>query len=392
MKKIIIVNNNMKIGGVQKSLHNLLWSIDTVNEYDVTLLLFSKNGDYAQKLPDSIKVKECKGFFRYLGKSQGEYKSSLFDFLLRGFFVAVSRIISRAFAFRLMLLIEPMLDGEFDCAISFLHNGRKDAFYGGTQDYVLKCVKAKKKVAFIHGDYINCGAFHSANNRLLEKFDVIAACSDGCRDVLIQNLPEFDSKCMTVRNFHCFDEIMKMSEDNSVEYDESTVNVIMVARLSHEKGIDRAIKAVAFCLEKNIKVKLHIVGGGSMEKQLKDLTKNLGVEENVVFYGEQNNPYRYMKNSDLLLIGSYHEAAPLVIDEARYMRVPVLSTKTTSTNEMIVDSECGWVCENSQEALNNAFYNAVSDKQKLTALKKKLSLNIPDNTKTLLQFEKLTSK
>ena len=27
MKKLLIVNNNMKIGGVQKSLCNLLWNI-----------------------------------------------------------------------------------------------------------------------------------------------------------------------------------------------------------------------------------------------------------------------------------------------------------------------------------------------------------------------------
>ena len=41
MKKLIIVNNNMKIGGVQKSLTNLLHSIH--GRYDITLLLFSKN-------------------------------------------------------------------------------------------------------------------------------------------------------------------------------------------------------------------------------------------------------------------------------------------------------------------------------------------------------------
>ena len=37
MKKIVIVNNNMKIGGVQKSLCNLLWSLH--ENYDITLVL-----------------------------------------------------------------------------------------------------------------------------------------------------------------------------------------------------------------------------------------------------------------------------------------------------------------------------------------------------------------
>ena len=43
MERILIVNNNMHIGGVQKALVNLLWNIR--DRYDVTLLLFSKEGE-----------------------------------------------------------------------------------------------------------------------------------------------------------------------------------------------------------------------------------------------------------------------------------------------------------------------------------------------------------
>ena len=171
MKKIIIVNNNMKIGGVQKSLYNLLWSIDTVNEYDVTLLLFSKSGEYAENLPESIKIIEPKGLFRYLGKSQGEYKKNICAALLRGLFALIARVFGREFALRLMLASEPKLEESYDCAISFLHNGRKKTFYGGTQDYVLKCINAGKKVAFIHGDYRSCGADHKANNLMMNEFE-----------------------------------------------------------------------------------------------------------------------------------------------------------------------------------------------------------------------------
>ena len=38
MKKLLIVNNNLNIGGVQKSLYNLLWSLP--EDYEVTLYLF----------------------------------------------------------------------------------------------------------------------------------------------------------------------------------------------------------------------------------------------------------------------------------------------------------------------------------------------------------------
>jgi len=42
MKRILIVNNNMHIGGVQKALVNLLYEIH--NDYEITLLLFYAGG------------------------------------------------------------------------------------------------------------------------------------------------------------------------------------------------------------------------------------------------------------------------------------------------------------------------------------------------------------
>ncbi len=386
MKKIIIVNNNMHIGGVQKSLYNLLCSIDTVNEYDVTLLLFSKNGVIFDGLPGTIKIKECKGFFRFLGKTRSECKTSLSDYLLRFIFAALSRVLGRALVLKLLLLFEPIEDDEFDCAISFMHNGPARAFYGGTQEYVLSRVKAEKKVAFIHGDYIKCGACYGANNRILEKFDLIAACSDGCRNVFVQALPALENKCITVRNFNRFDEIKELSDIDPVGYACDVLNVIMVARLSPTKGIDRAINALAFCVKKGIVLNLHIVGGGSEYEKLLELTKTLGMENNVVFYSEQSNPYRFMKNADLFLLTSYHEAAPMVIDEAVCLGLPVLTTQTTSSQEMVTNEGCGWVCENSQEALNDALFAVLSDKNELKAMKSRLLIRQSDNSKALAQF------
>lgn len=81
MKKLIIVNNNMKVGGVQKSLCNLLWAID--GRYDVTLYLFCKTGAYLDELPPGVRVVACSSLFRYLGVSQQDCHSWR-DRLLRG--------------------------------------------------------------------------------------------------------------------------------------------------------------------------------------------------------------------------------------------------------------------------------------------------------------------
>jgi len=388
MKKILFVNNNMKVGGVQKSLYNLLWALDARGGYDITLLLFSKTGAYLETLPEGIHVVECGGPFRYLGKSQGEYKHSRKDYLLRGCLAAIARLFGRRTAIRLMRLAQPMLEGHYDCAVSFLHNGRRKAFYGGTQDYVLHCVKADRKVAFLHGDYQQCGANHTANNRLMERFDRIAACSDGCRWSLLMALSHLADKCITVRNCHLYEELVQLAHTDPLTYDTDAVNAVMVARLTHEKGVDRAIKAVAHAISEGVPVRLHIVGDGPLREALQEQAAQLGIADAVHFYGEQTNPYRYVWGADLLLLTSYHEAAPMVIDEALSLWVPVLTTATTSSKEMVTARNGGWVCENTQEALTDMLIRVASDPGLLAAAKAALTGG-HSNYDALVQFDRL---
>ena len=55
MKKILIVNNNMHIGGIQKSLLNLLTALTQYRgaEYEIDLLLFAKCGALLDEIPKS---------------------------------------------------------------------------------------------------------------------------------------------------------------------------------------------------------------------------------------------------------------------------------------------------------------------------------------------------
>ena len=181
-----------------------------------------------------------------------------------------------------------------------------------------------------------------------------------------------------------------MADENTVSYDGGAVNVLMVARLGAEKGIDRALAALKYANDRGANAHLHIVGGGNLQGELEALSRDLGVSERVSFYGEQKNPYRYMKNADILLIASYHEAAPLVIDEAISLGVPVLSTATTSSDDMILDRGCGWVCENEQSAINDAFLSVVSNVDDLKRMKASvLDKRLVNNDVARKQFEEI---
>lgn len=387
MKKIIIVNNNMKIGGVQKSLHNLLWEIQ--DQFEVTLYLFNGTGEYMSMLPPGVKVQTSSSLFRYLGMSQEDCRNKLSDYLIRGILAAGCRIFGRAAVMRLILFTQEELEGSYDCAVSYLHNGNPHSFYGGVNEFVLKKIKAKQKIAFLHCDYRNCGGNAPENNQLYMKYDKIAACSDGCRKAFLEVLPEFSFKCVTAVNFHRYDNIRLLADSDTYQYEQGKIHLLCVGRLAHEKGFERAIRAAAYCIVRNISLMLHFVGTGGMMTELEKLAKELDIGRNVCFHGEQTNPYRFMKQADLLLLTSYHEAAPMVIEEARCVGLPVLSVETTSSEDMILRQRCGWVCANEQPALNRELLSLLQDMKNLRELKSELRNVQPDNILARQQFRTL---
>lgn len=385
MKKIIIVNNNMKVGGVQKSLYNLLWSVS--DQYDITLYLFSQTGEYINQLPPAVKIISCTSLFHYLGVSQDECSNLLVDKVSRGLLAILCKVLGRPFILSIMALSQPVLPEKYDVAISYLQNGNLHSFYGGVNEFVLQKISAMKKIAFLHCDYCNCGANNAPNNKLYYAFDRIAACSDGCRRAFIKAVPELNGKCATVRNFHRQELIKKMALENPVAYKSGRFHVVVVGRLAHEKAIDRAIKAAAYGIKKQLPISLHIIGDGNMMKSLKELVASLKIQDVVHFHGEQHNPYRFMTNADLLLVTSYHEAAPMVIDEARIIGLPVLTVETTSSKEMVLERHCGWVCENSQEGINKRLAEILNHASFLEQMKTSLKDDVIDNIEAFKQFQ-----
>jgi glycosyltransferase involved in cell wall biosynthesis len=181
-----------------------------------------------------------------------------------------------------------------------------------------------------------------------------------------------------------------MADEDAVIYNNvEFVHLLMVSRLSSEKGIDRAIRAVAHMNAQGAHTCLHLVGEGGEHERLRLLAEELGVSDRVIFHGEQSNPYRYMKNADLLLMTSYHEAAPMVIDEAYALGLPVLTTETTSAHDMVTERQCGWVCENTDVDVTEKLKELLFESDELLSMKNHARERKIDNDKALRQFQSL---
>lgn len=385
MKKILIVNNNMHIGGVQKALVSLLWSIH--DRYDVTLLLFWPQGPCMEELPPDVKVIQAKSAYRYLGMPGADAKG-LRDRLCRSVLAAVSRIFGRTFAVGLMALTQKPLKG-YDIAVSYLHNGGSRAFYGGCSDFVLRHTDTAKKIAYLHCDYRLCGADTEENGRMYRRFDRIAACSQGCADSFLAANPDLRERVRVVPNCHRFDRIRQLADQAPVLPAADRINLVTVARLGKEKGVERALRVLAALGEERNRLHYCIIGDGIQKPLLLQIIEQEDLQDCVTLCGMQSNPYGYIRAADLLLIPSYSEAAPLVIGEAACLGTPILSMETSSAREMIEDTGFGWVCENTEEAMVEELKTLLADPKVLTEGKQRLIRTKIDNDAAVAAFERL---
>jgi len=345
--KVLIVNNNLDMGGIQKSLVNLLK--EAYKDYDITLLLFSKSGALLNEVPKEVQIITPIKAYSILGTDKEELKKHPFLFAMKALLIAYTKIFSRRSAMKLLGVFQKKISG-YDTVISYSHLPHHKYFGNGCGDFVLDKINCNKKICLIHCDYLNSGYMTEQNNAEYREFDRIACCSDSVKTRFIQGSAVKPSKVHTLRNFLDLG-VDALAKCDPYCYDENYINLVSVARLSGEKGIDRAIEALHNSNRSNLRY--YIVGDGPQRSALIDLVSRYGMDNQVFFLGEQKNPYRFMLNADYLLVPSLHEAAPMVFDEAKVLGLNIISTNTTSAFEMISDG--GIICDNSLEGIELAF-------------------------------------
>ncbi|MDH2363811.1 glycosyltransferase [Priestia megaterium] len=386
-KKILVVNNNLATGGVQRSLVNLLNHIK--EEYEVTLLLFSHSGSYVQHVPSEVKVIEAAPLLRLLGMSQTQAKKLGYTaYFLRSTFALYTKIFNNHLPISLLIANQRKLPG-FDVAISFLHNAEEKSFYGGCNEFVLQRVHAKLKVAFVHCDYSNYGGNTPKNQQTYKRFDKIAAVSEGCRQSFIKAIPELDEKIQCVYNFHNYSEYMTKANENPINYPDGHLNIVTVARLSSEKGILRGIDVIKRLVKEKYRIRWHIIGDGSQRDEIEKEILDNDLKEYIILYGNQDNPYRFIKNADLFFLPSFHEAAPMVFNESKYLGIPIITTNTTSAVEMVKEGFEGTVCENNEEGMYKAIKQVLNNPKTIEEFKNYLTAQNYTNVTALEQFRKL---
>jgi glycosyltransferase involved in cell wall biosynthesis len=125
--------------------------------------------------------------------------------------------------------------------------------------------------------------------------------------------------------------------------------VLFVGRLYHRKGLETLLHSIPPVIQEFGDVKFAISGTGFKKKEqsLRDLAKELDIEDYVTFLGyvpDEKLPDLYSA-SDIFVLPAIYENFPFAILEAQATALPVISTKVGGIPEFLVDKENGFLID-----------------------------------------------
>lgn len=382
MKRIIFVIQNLRTGGIQKSLLELLKQIAPY--YDITLYCPNLEGQYVAELPQTLHVVSGGRFAKVAEWSvEALRKMGFWYFLWRVVFVQWSRWFGRKIPAYIYAKCIGFPKETYDWAISYAQPLESHQFEILTNEIVLYAAKAQRKASFLHADYQNYGGNTAYSKWLYQHFDKIVAVSESVKNCFVSVLPEFRDKTVVIYNACDVEQVKIKGDENSVHY--AKKSLVSVSRLSEEKGLMRCLPIVERLKNEGYDFEWHLLGEGPEKAKMQVFVEEHQLGELVIFEGNQENPYRYMRNADFLFLPSLHEAAPMVFNEAEVLKLPILTTDTLSAKELVADRQLGVVCDNNEEGIYTMLREALTKGMPLS----QGNTNNKHNEEVVCQFKKM---
>ena len=276
-KSIIFILPDLETGGAERIVTTIANHLPR-NLFLPKIMLLRKEGGYLDLLKDDIEVIDLKTprIRHSLKPILLEIKKRKPDIVFCGF-------------------------GEINAYLSlFIPLFPKTKFIARETNVVSQHVK-RKEIRFFYKFYSN---YHR-----------IICQSDDMMNDLIENFRIKPHKIIKINNPVDFEFIERQLELSTrpESFKSEFKNVVAIGNLSYRKGFDNLLKVFGHL--KNEKILLHILGDGRDRVLLDQKKEEFGLE-NVIFHGQQKNPYQFLKYSDLFILSSRYEGFPNVLLEA----------------------------------------------------------------------------
>ena len=222
--------------------------------------------------------------------------------------------------------------------------------------YFLKKKVKAKFITTVHSDYLldfkdnfyKNIVFTNLNKFALKRFDNYIAVSDSFKDMLVSR--GYDkNKIFTIYNgIFLEDRDIKDKEsylkEKNIAYKDKFI-VGILARLDKVKDHETFLRAAREVSTKDKSVIFLIAGDGQDKEHLLSLRKELDLEDNVYFLGNEEHPYDFLNAIDINVLCSLSESFPYVIMEGGSLKKATIASKVGGIPKIILDGETGKLFE-----------------------------------------------
>lgn len=358
-KKVLFLIHTLQVGGAEKVLVNLVNNMNK-EKFDITVMTVINTGAFRKELDKDIKYKtifDIKILNQKNNKSGNLYSNGS----------KIKKVLGKIYQFvwrhlDCKKIYKKYIKEDYDIEIAFLE-GISAKIIANSNN------KKSKKISWIHVDLLNERKtekfFKNRDEEIntYDKFDKIICVSEFVKKQLEKKTNINKEKIIVQYNPIDVEYIEKLSNKKINDIKKEKFTLIGIGRLSIQKGFDRLLRVVKRLNEEKYNFALWIIGVGSEETKLKEFIKNNDLN-NVKLLGYKKNPYKYIKNADLLVCSSRAEGFSTVVSEAIILQKPIITTDCSGMKEMLGDNnEYGIVCNNDEEALFLEIRNILSNKE-----------------------------
>ena len=133
------------------------------------------------------------------------------------------------------------------------------------------------------------------------------------------------------------------------------------ARLEAQKGLDLLLDAAPHVLRQLPAARFVIVGGGSLEEDLREQARRLGIAERVIVTGYRTDAIDLMQLFDCFVQTSVFEGMPMALLEAMALSKPIVATSVGGVPEVVEDGVTGTLLQSRDpKVLADAILHLVS--------------------------------
>jgi len=368
MKKISILSLHLGFGGIEKAVCNLANML--VDKYDVEIaVVYKVDDDGAFDLDERVKV----NYLSELKPNKNEIKNSIKK--LRVIDIIKEGIKSIKILYNRRHLVKEYLKTTdaniiFSSRILF-HDllgkyGKKDTIkiaqehchHNNNQKYINKLLKTCKNVNYL-----------------------MPVSQELCNDYK-EMFKNSNVKVKYIR--HIVDSYPK-----NVNY-KNAKDLIVVSRLSPEKGIVDLVEVMKYVTEEIPQLKLNVFGDGIEKANIEASIKENNLEKVIILHGFQKKDIinKYLDNSTIFVLASHEESFGLVLIEAMAYGIPCISFDSAQGAREIINEKNGLLISNrDKKKMAQVIIELYNNKKRLDALSREARLTSKTYTFESVQKE-----